>query len=352
MSLLNIASVLLEFRLLPEDASTVAGKVDALYYFLVGVSTLFTSLIFLLVILFAIKYRLRPSVEQPAHSHVGNLKLELLWIAVPFVLVMIMFGWGAKLYVEIRTPPPDAMEVFVVAKQWMWKLQHAGGRREINELHIPVNQPVQLKMISEDVIHSFYVPAFRVKQDVLPGYYTTLWFEAHKAGEYHLFCAEYCGTEHSSMIGRIIAMPPDDFQHWLTGGAPAQTMAEAGRDLFTGRGSCQTCHSPGSGARGPDLANLFGSTVRLQEGKTVLADENYIRESILRPGSKLVFGYENIMPPYEGQLSEEEVLQLIAYIRGLNGGQAESPAGRPAAGPETQPSGFPPQPARHEEISP
>ncbi|MGB4256552.1 MAG: cytochrome c oxidase subunit II [Phycisphaerae bacterium] len=337
MSKLFTALPSLQFRLMPEDASSISGRVDALYYFLVAVSTFFAGLIFVLVLYFALRYRHRPEVQQPATSHTGNLKLEITWIVIPFVLVMIMFGWGAKLFVEMRTMPPDALEVFVVGKQWMWKLQHPNGRREINELHVPVGRPVMLRMISEDVIHSFYVPAFRMKQDVLPGYYTTAWFEAQKTGRYHLFCAEYCGTEHSSMIGQVIVMEQEDYQRWLAGGDTERSVIELGQELFTGKGSCRTCHSPDSGPRGPDLTGLYGTTVHLQDGRKVTADENYLRESILRPGNKIVFGYESLMPPYEGQLSEEEVLRLIAYIKTLGGTEAApgSPATRPAREPPT-----------------
>jgi cytochrome c oxidase subunit 2 len=296
MSAAPLARVLLEFDLLPEEASSVARRVDALFFFLVAVSAFFVALIFVLIFIFAIKYRQRAAQERTAGpasagSHSGNLKLEITWIVIPLILVMIMFGWGAKLYVHQHSAPADALDVFVVAKQWMWKFQYPDGRREIDLLHVPVGRPVRLKMISEDVIHSLFVPAFRIKQDVLPGYYTTVWFEATKPGEYHLFCSQYCGTEHSSMIGHVIAMDPDEYQRWLSGAQAGRSMVDQGRDLFKGRADCVSCHNPSSGARGPDLAGLPGSTVRLQDGKTVTADENYLRESILRPGSKIVYGY-------------------------------------------------------------
>lgn len=319
--------ILLDFRFRPEDASTVAGEVDALYFFLVAVSTFFSALIFVLVAYFAVRYRRRAGVKAGPASH-GNLWIEATWIGIPLVLVMIMFGWGAKLYIRMRTPPPNAMEINVVARQWMWKLQHPNGRREINELHIPLGVPVRLRMISEDVIHSFFVPAFRVKQDVLPGAYYSLWFEPTKVGEYHLFCAEYCGMDHAGMKGRVVVMEPDEYQRWLTTGTPIQSMADAGRHLFESQAGCASCHSPTSGARGPDLAGIYGRRIELNDGRTVVADESYLRESILRPDTHLVFGYgeRSLMPPYLGQLSEDDVIQLIAYIKSLQPGSAPLPA--------------------------
>lgn len=336
MNLAALIPPLLEFRIMPEEASTVSGRVDALYYYLVAVSTFFAALIFVLVTLFAIKYRRTHQNQQPVNVPHGNLKLEITWIVIPFILLMVMFGWGAKIFVSMHSPPDDAIEIFVVGRQWMWKLQHANGRREINELHVPVGRAVRLRMISEDVIHSFYVPAFRMKQDVLPGYYTTTWFEATKVGDFHLFCAEYCGTQHSSMIGHIHVMAPEDYERWLAGPEPVRSMVDLGEEIFTGKGSCLTCHNSVSGPRGPDLGGLFGKTVRLRDGRAVTADENYLREAILRPAGKIVEGYENLMPPYEGQLSEEDVLHLIAYIKSLSPGQ--TPAARPTTQPATQPA--------------
>jgi cytochrome c oxidase subunit 2 len=242
---------------------------------------------------------------------------------------MIMFAWGASLYFRFSTAPSHALSLYVVGKQWMWKIQHPEGRREINELHVPVGQPVKLTMTSEDVIHSFFVPAFRMKMDVVPGRYTTTWFEATKAGEYHLFCTEYCGTEHSRMIGRVVVMEPVEYEQWLSGGngaarAPGEAPEVAGARLFQEQ-RCMTCHGGPIGGMvlGPPLAGLFGTPVKLRNGETVIADESYIRESILNPTAKLVAGYQPLMPTYQGQISEEGVLQLIAYIRSLGqaGGQ-------------------------------
>jgi cytochrome c oxidase subunit 2 len=233
---------------------------------------------------------------------------------------MIAFLWGAQIFAALVDPPADSLEAFVVGRQWMWKIQHLEGRREIDELHVPVGRPVRLTMTSEDVIHSFYVPAFRVKMDAVPGRYSTVWFEATKPGTYHLFCAEYCGTLHSGMIGRVVAMEPAEFQAWLSGTAEGGTLnvsvAEQGAQLFESLG-CVSCHRAGEMQRGPQLVGLFGSTVHLAGGGTVVADERYIRESILDSSAKVVEGYQPLMPTYRGLINEEQVLQLIAYIKGL-----------------------------------
>ncbi len=304
-----------DLPLFPEQASTVAKQVDALYFFLVIVSVFFSTLIFLLVFYFAIKYRRRSEAEMPAPIH-GSLRLELLWTLIPLGLAMTMFTWGAKLYFAVSRPPADALEINVVSKQWMWKFQHPTGQREINELHVPWGQPVKLMMASEDVIHSLYVPAFRVKKDVLPGRYSTLWFEATRTGKYHLFCAEYCGTEHSLMGGYVIVMEPVEYQNWLSGGATGESLAAAGEKRFQQLG-CNTCHRAEPEARGPALVGLFGKAVQLQDGGTTTADEAYIRESILNPKARMVSGYQPLMPTYQGLISEEGVLQLIAYIKSL-----------------------------------
>jgi len=301
--------------LFPEQASTVAGSVDALYFFLVGLSVFFALLIFALVFYFAIKYRRRAGNEVPAVIH-GSNRLEIAWTVIPFILTMIIFGWGAGLYVRNARVPEGAMDIYVVGKQWMWKLQHPEGPREINELHIPVGVPVRLIMTSEDVIHSFYVPAFRIKQDVLPGRYTSQWFQATKAGEYHLFCAEYCGTEHSGMVGKVFVMEPGEYEEWLNSRVPSESMADAGRRLIDEL-ACSSCHREDTTERGPSLAGLFGKPVVLEEGRAVTVDESYLRESILRPRAKTVMGYQKIMPTFEGQLNEEQLLQLIAYIKSI-----------------------------------
>jgi len=305
------------FPIFPEVASTIAERVDALYLFLVAVSIFFFLLVTLLVAFFAIRYRRRGEEDRPLPV-LGSLKLELVWTIIPFILSMVFFGWGAVLYFDMYTPPDEALNVYVVGKQWMWKIQHPEGNREINELHVPIGTPVKLIMTSEDVIHSFYVPAFRIKMDVLPGRYTSTWFEATKPGEYHLFCAEYCGTKHSEMIGTVYAMDPVEYQEWLAGSsAVTQSMSEAGGELFTTLG-CNTCHGPDSDERGPDLTGRWGESVQLADGTTETLDGNYIRRSILEPAKQLVQGYAPLMPTYKGQADEEDILKLIAYIQSLS----------------------------------
>jgi cytochrome c oxidase subunit 2 len=236
---------------------------------------------------------------------------------------MEMYAWGATLFLAAYTPPGDSLEVDVVGKQWMWKFQHLSGPREINELHVPVGRPVKLLMTSQDVIHSLFVPAFRVKQDVLPGRYSALWFEATKPGTYHLFCAEYCGTQHSGMVGWVTAMEPAQFQQWLAG-APEGSPAAGGAKLFQELG-CITCHRGDAQARCPELGGLFGRTVTLATGQAVTADEGYLRESILDPSAKITAGFQNIMPTYRGLVTEEGVLELIAYIKSLQAEEAKAP---------------------------
>jgi cytochrome c oxidase subunit 2 len=319
------------FPLFPQQASAQAGQVDAIYFFMVAVTAFFSILIATLVVVFAVKYRRRHRDEVGYAIH-GSLALELLWTIIPFGIVMVMFGWGAKVFFDLYRPPVGAMEVYVVGKQWMWKVQHMDGQREINELHVPVGRPVKLIMGSEDVLHSYYIPAFRVKADVIPGRYNVMWFTATKAGTYHLFCAEYCGTKHSGMVGSVIAMEPQDFQNWLAGGATSESPVAAGEKLFQDL-ACVTCHTNDAQARGPVLTNLFGQQVQLQSGATVLADEAYIRESIVNPQAKIVAGFQPLMPTFQGLVSEEQLLQLIAYVRSLSQ-QGTSPARSGTSAPQ------------------
>jgi cytochrome c oxidase subunit 2 len=309
--------------LYPKQASSFARQVDYLFWFLMGVALFFTFVIFSLVFYFAIRYRRRSENELPPPIF-GSLRLEIFWSVVPFILTMVMFGWGATVYFEMRRPPADATPIYVVGKQWMWKIQHPEGQREINELHVPVGRPVKLTMTSEDVIHSFYVPAFRVKMDVLPGRYSELWFTPTRAGEYHLFCAEYCGTKHSAMGGRVVVLEPSEFEEWLAGGPAGESLEEAGERLFR-RYNCNTCHDVGPTQRGPSLAGIFGKTVRLADGQRVLVDETYLRESILQPNARIVAGYEPVMPTFQGQIDEEGLLQLIEYIKSLTREPAPGP---------------------------
>ena len=311
------------FPLWPQRASTLAGSVDALFIFLLIVTGLMTVLVFSAVIYFAARYRHRRGV--PAEQIEGSTPLELTWTFIPLAIFMVIFAWGAIVYFKERTPPRDATEVYVVAKQWMWKLEHAEGQREINELHVPVGQDVKLIMTSQDVIHSFYVPAFRIKQDVLPGRYTTAWFRATKPGVYHLFCSQYCGTMHSGMIGQVTVMEPAQYEAWLSGGGTTGSLAASGESLFQQLG-CPTCHRSDTQGRGPNLVGVFGKPVQLEDGRTVVADENYIRESILSPSAKIVSGFKPIMPVFQGLVGEEQLNALVAYIKSL------SPAPSGAAG--------------------
>jgi cytochrome c oxidase subunit 2 len=301
---------------IPESASTLSGKVDALYFYLSGVTVFFTLLISSILIFFVIRYRRRTPYEIP-RPIAGSHKLETLWTVIPFVIAMTMFAWGARIYFEEYRPPQNAIEIYVVGKQWMWKIQHSTGQREINELHIPVGRKVKLIMTSEDAIHDFFVPAFRIKADVVPGRYTSEWFEATKPGTYHLFCAEYCGMNHSGMIGWIVVMEPREFDNWLSGNAGNTTPAVAGQQLFQSLG-CVSCHGAnGEGGRGPTLAGLFGRQTLLSTGQSVRADEAYIRESIINPQAKLVAGFGPIMPTFQGQVSEDQLVQLLAFIKSL-----------------------------------
>ncbi len=301
----------------------MASRVDLLYFYLLSVSAFFTLAIWAVVVFYAVRYR-RSKHPVPVQIE-GSTRLEVAWSVIPLLISLTMFVWGAAIFFSMNRPPRGALEIYVVGKQWMWKFEHVGGQREINELHVPVGRDVRLNMISQDAIHSFYVPAFRVKQDVLPGRYTTLWFRATKPGRYHLFCAEYCGTKHSGMIGWVEVMEPAQYQAWLSGGAAGGSLAASGEKLFRDL-ACNTCHSADSGARGPDLVGLFGKPVELEAQRTVVADENYLRESIVDPRSKLVRGYQPIMPTFQGQISEEGLLQLVAYIKSLPAAQAGVPA--------------------------
>jgi cytochrome c oxidase subunit 2 len=323
------------FPFFPEQASAQAAQVDGIYFFMLAVTAFFSLLIAGLVVVFAVKYRRRHKVEVGVAIH-GSLALELLWTIIPFMITMVMFAWGVKVFFGIYRPPAGAMEVYVVGKQWMWKAQHMDGLREINELHVPVGRPVKLIMGSEDVLHSFYIPSFRVKADVIPGRYNVLWFTAIKPGRYHLFCAEYCGTKHSGMIGWVYAMEPNEFQAWLGGGSASETPAAAGEKLFQNF-ACSSCHRDDALARAPQLKGLFGKTVQLQNGATVVADESYIRESIVLPQAKVVNGFLPIMPTFQGLVSEEQLLQLIAYVRSL--GEAAPGTVGPSGAAVPQPPG-------------
>jgi len=319
------------FPLFPESASNHAGNVDALFVIWALISIFFTILIAGLIVYFMARYRRRHPEEVGTNETVA-VWLEIAWSAIPLAIALAMFVWGTRVFFDLYRPPANAVEYTAIGRQWMWKIQHPEGQREINTLHVPVGQSIKMKLASEDVIHSFYIPAFRIKQDAIPGRYTSIWFQATKPGVYHLFCAEYCGAEHSKMIGSIIVMEPRDYENWLAGGAAGKSMVASGGDLFQSL-ACVTCHRAGDTgrlARGPALEGVYGSQVKLADGRTVTADDNYLRESILNPGAKVVAGWDPVMPTFQGQVSEEQLSQLLAYVRSL--GAAAGTAAPAAAG--------------------
>ncbi len=303
----------------PDQASTFALQVDLLYIYLIIVSVAFTIPIVAALFFFLIKYREKEKYATPDEMH-GSIALETVWSIIPFVVSMTIFLGGAYVYYnQFRIPDDPAMEVYVVGKQWMWKLQHSTGQREINELHVPVGKKVKLTMTTEDVLHDFSVPAFRTKMDVVPGRYTYLWFEATKPGKYHLFCAEYCGLNHSGMGGYVYVMEQRDFDNWLSGNVSGQTPVEQGRDLFENKLGCASCHAGGPAQRGAKLEGIFGKDIRLVGGQTVKVTDAYIRESILNPSGQIVEGFQPIMPTFKGQVTEEQLVSLVAYIKSLSG---------------------------------
>jgi cytochrome c oxidase subunit 2 len=318
------------FPLWPVRASSGAGNIDALFIFLLALSALMCLAIFTMILVFATMYRRRRGIE--AEQIEGSSALEITWSIIPLGIFMVIFAWGAVIYFHERTPPRDASEVYVVAKQWMWKLEHLEGPREINELHVPVGRDVKLIMTSQDVIHSFYVPAFRIKQDVLPGRYTTAWFRATRPGVYHLFCSQYCGTMHSGMIGQVTVMEPAQYEAWLSGGGTTGSLAASGDSLFQQLG-CSTCHRSDTQGRGPNLVGIFGKPVHLEDGRTLIVDENYLRQCILSPTTNVPSGFKPIMPVFAGLVSEEQLTALVAYIKSLS----PAPSGA-AGGPSLAPA--------------
>jgi len=322
---------------MPEQASKFAEEVDIFYILLWLMTIVFSVGIALVAAWFMHRYRRKSAGEIPEQIE-GAMKLELTWSIIPFIISLGIFAWGAKLYYQIYTPPGEALEIFVTGKQWMWRAQHPDGQREINTLHVPIGRRVKLTMTSEDVIHSYFIPAFRTKTDVVPGRYTMSWFEATKPGNYHLFCAEYCGTQHSGMIGTITVMEPGDYQAWLSG-TSKESPVVAGQKLFASL-ACNTCHLENGQGRGPKLHELYGKTAKLNNGTEVNVDDAYIRESILNPTAKVVEKYEPVMPVFQGQVSEEQIQQLIAYIKSIgpkDGGGTQAQA-KPAASPAAKPA--------------
>src|SRR5712672_3876271 len=302
--------------LYPEQASNFPPQVDNLVYFMIAVCVFFAVVICAAVIYFIFKYQRKTPDEIGAAIH-GDLMLEIAWIVLPFPLLLVMFGWGAAIYVDYRHTPTDTLDVYVIGKQWMWKLQQPDGRKEINELHVPVGRNVRLIMGSEDVIHDFSVPSFRVKMDVVPGHYNTMWFRPTKVGKYHFFCSQYCGTDHAVMGGWVTVMEPMDYSAWLSGSSDASANPVAGGEKLFVEKACNTCHLPDGTGRAPSLNGLYGAKVLLADGSTVTADDAYLRESVLNPQAKIVAGYQPLMPTFQGQMTEEQILNLTAYIKSL-----------------------------------
>ena len=307
-----------DFQLNPTQASSFAAEIDLFYYALWALTIVFTIGIAAAAGYLMMRYKRRSMADLPEHIH-GSLILEITWSVIPLIISLGIFAWGAKLYYQIYTPPTDALEIYVTGKQWMWRAQHQNGVREINELHIPLGRAIKMTMTSEDVLHSYFIPAFRTKADVVPGRYTMTWFKPTQVGTYNLFCSEYCGTQHSGMIGKVHVMEQKDYQAWLTTGGGltyGMTPAKSGEKLFTNLG-CAACHKSDGNGRGPSLVGIYNTPQKLTTGVSVTADDAYIRESILNPRAKVLAGYEALMATYQGQVSEEQILDLIAYIKSV-----------------------------------
>src|SRR5271170_2804795 len=305
---------LTHLALFPPEASSIAPYADALYFFLVLISLVGLAVVALLIVLFSVLYRKERNPE--ATQIEGSTLLEATWTIIPLALFMVTFVWGALLYFRIYNPPTNAMNIYIVGKQWMWKAEHPGGQHEIDALHVPIGRPVQLTMISQDVFHSFSIPAFRVKREVIPGRYTTVWFTATQPGTYHIFCTQYCGTNHSVMIGEVTVLSPDDYEKWTHQSTSGMSLAQNGEKLFASLG-CNACHSGSAAARGPNLAGVYGSKLQLTNGSQVLVNDAYLRDSILNPSQHITAGYAPIMPTYQGQISEDGLIDLVEYIKGL-----------------------------------
>ena len=320
---------------MPEQASDFAWQVDYLYYYLILVSVAFMVPIVAAIFFFLVKFREREKFATPEEMH-GSIVLETVWSIIPFMISMTIFLGGAIVYFNQYRLPDEGMNIYIVGKQWMWKAQHETGQREINELHVPVGTNIKLTMTTEDVLHSFFIPAFRTKADVVPGRFTYMWFKPTKPGKYHLFCAEYCGLNHSGMGGYVYVMEKPEFEAWLQGSEAGQTPVAQGRDLFENKLGCASCHSGGPQQRGAQLEGIFGKEVRLVGGQTVIADDDYIRNSILNPSAQIVEGYQPIMPTFKGQVTEEQLVALVAYIKSLSGvapgASAPAAPAAPAAG--------------------
>ena len=305
----------MNFPIFPKEASTVAAQTDHLCFFLLGFSELSLALVFLPMLFFLVKYR-RGKKANRRDARLPEMKVEITWTVIPIFLVTGMFAWAAQIFFNEEVPPANTLEINVVGKQWMWKIQHQEGNREINELHLPVDRAVKLTLASEDVIHSFYVPAFRIKQDVVPGRFTTEWFQPTRIGTYRFYCSEYCGADHSKMMGTVFVMSAADYENWLARGAQKNSLAQSGENLFRQLG-CSGCHVNSNAIHAPPLEGLYEKPVPLSDGTFVRADDKYIRDSILLPASQIVAGYQPLMPTYNGHISEEQLLQLIAYLKSI-----------------------------------
>ena len=301
--------------LFPREASTIAPYMDALYFFLLGMTVTGVILVGAIVTTFSLRYR---KSKSPVATQIeGSTLLEATWTIIPLGIFLVAFVWGALLYFRIYTPPINSMNIYIVGKQWMWKAEHPGGQHEINALHVPTGQPIQLTMISQDVFHSFSIPEFRIKREVIPGRYSTVWFQATTPGEYHLFCTQYCGTNHSQMIGEVTVLSPVDYKKWTEESTSGMSLAQNGERLFASMG-CNACHSGNAAARGPNLAAVYGSKLQLTNGSSVLVNEAYLRDAILNPSQHVTAGYAPIMPTYQGQISEDGLIDIVEYLKTLN----------------------------------
>jgi cytochrome c oxidase subunit II len=318
----HISPVLWEFlvrwltnsALFPPEASTIAPYMDELYFFLLAMTVVGLLLVGAILITFSMRYR--KSVHPVATQIEGSTLLEATWTIIPLAIFLVTFVWGALLYFRIYNPPVNSMNIYIVGKQWMWKAEHPGGQHEINALHVPTGKPIQLTMISQDVFHSFSIPDFRVKREVIPGRYSTVWFEATTPGTYHIFCTQYCGTNHSAMIGEVTVLSPPDYEKWTEESTSGMSLAQNGERLFASMG-CNACHSGNAAARGPGLAGVYGSKLQLTNGSEVLVNDAYLRDAILNPSQHITAGYAPIMPTYQGQISEDGLIDLVEYIKTL-----------------------------------
>ena len=300
--------------LFPAEASGIAPYVDALYFFLVAMTIFGTTFVAVLLLVFSIRYRRE---KNPVATQIeGSTLLEATWTIIPLAIFLVTFVWGALLYFRIYDPPANAMNIYIVGKQWMWKAEHPGGQHEINALHIPTGKPIQLTMISQDVFHSFSIPDFRIKREVIPGRYSTVWFEPTQVGTYHLFCTQYCGTQHSGMVGEITVMTPSDYKKWLEQSNSGQSLAQNGERLFASMG-CNSCHNGTAAARGPSLAGVYGSKLTLTDGRQISVDDAYLRNAILNPSEHVTAGFAPIMPTYQGQISEDGLIDLVEFIKNM-----------------------------------